>query len=273
MDELLLHSKEIIEQAITDYKPGAIFIMFSGGNDSRAAYEVARTLRVPLTHFVHGNTRTGIKETTEYATKIGLDSGLSFLVADAGSAYEDYVMRKGFFGRGQTAHAYAYHVIKATTFRKASSLVRLRRRNFNVLMINGARREESYNRSRNLTSVTNVDPAAKRNIWVNIIHHWSKAERDDFLVEAKTPINPVTELLCRSGECLCGTMQTDEERKEASFWFPEWGKWVDDLEKRVTERFPWKWGESCSKAKMEAWRKGMDFMPACTSCQLKIQGE
>lgn len=46
-------SKEIVDQAIKDFKPNAIVIMFSGGNDSLAAYHVAKILKLPLTHFVH----------------------------------------------------------------------------------------------------------------------------------------------------------------------------------------------------------------------------
>jgi len=275
---LLEKSKEIINKAIKDYKPKAIFMMFSGGDDSRCAYEVATALNIPLTHFVFGNTRTGIPDTTDYVREFSLSSGLPYIEADAGEAYEDYVTRKGFFGRGEKAHSFAYHVIKASQFRKAASSIRHRRRNFNILLINGARQTESENRSKNLTDIYNVDPAATSNIWVNIIHHWEKKDCLDFLADCKSRRNPVTEALCRSGECMCGTMQSKEERNEAAFFFPEWGRWLDDIRRRVMidKGFTWDWGEHISnyaKAKMNGQMEfeqfadfTPEFQPACMDC-------
>ncbi len=268
-------SKQIITEAISRFSPSAIVIMFSGGNDSLAAYHVAKNLDIPLTHFVHGVTGTGIKETKDFARQVGRqESGLHYIEADAGTAYFDYVQRKGFFGRGLIAHSYAYHILKAQPFRKVCAKIRKRRRNFNILLINGARSSESLNRKNNFKSTFNTDPAAKNNIWVNLIHDWEKKDCSDFLSENSIKRNPVSELLCRSGECLCGTMQSDEERKEASLWFPDWGNWIDNLEKSVCKKFPWKWGVEINKYHLRELRgqQKMDlFQPACTSCLKKPQ--
>ena len=61
MNDLLKDSEEIILRAIFDYEPYAIVMMFSGGHDSLAAYHVAKALQVPVTHFMHGVTRTHSK--------------------------------------------------------------------------------------------------------------------------------------------------------------------------------------------------------------------
>lgn len=45
---ILENSKEIIEKAITDFKPKAVVLMFSGGDDSLTAYHVAKELGVKL---------------------------------------------------------------------------------------------------------------------------------------------------------------------------------------------------------------------------------
>ena len=57
-----------------------------------------------------------------------------------------------------------------------------------------------------------------------------------FLAREAICINPVAIELCRSGECMCGTMQTQAERREASAIYPEWGSWLSELEREVIAR-------------------------------------
>jgi 3'-phosphoadenosine 5'-phosphosulfate sulfotransferase (PAPS reductase)/FAD synthetase len=276
MNELLKQSREIVEEAILQYKPKAIFMMFSGGNDSRAAYEVCKILNVPLTHFVHGVTRTGIQETTSYVRNFAKETGLTYLEADAGDAFEKYIERKGFFGLGDTAHSYAYHLLKSQRFTTTAASLRKRRKGFNILFLSGARSDESKRRKRNFRRPINADPTVKSNIWVDVIFHWDKRNLLDFLHEAPSKPNPVTELLCRSGECLCGTMQSKEEGDEAAYWFPEWGDW----RRRMTEKarqsgFLWGWGEEMDEYTKHVMRgnlemfPGHEFQPACASCHLR----
>jgi len=274
----LTRSQEIITKAITDHKPYAIVTMFSGGDDSLTAYHVAKALKVPVTHLMHGVTGTGIPETTRFARKIGEQSGLNYIEANAGNAYEDYILRKGFFGVGRVAHDYAYHNLKAQPFRTAlSKEIRHRKRGRNILLINGARWQESANRKRLKNQSIRVDAHTPSNIWVNIINDWSKKDCRNFLESQER--NPVTDLLHRSGECLCGTMQRPfgETRKEISFWFPKWGQWLNDLEGQACKRgFCWGWGEdlppdiSERKRREKQIKNGQlefSFTPLCQSCQ------
>jgi len=269
--ENLKRSQEIIDRAIADYQPYAIVIMFSGGHDSLAAYHVARALNVPVTHFMHGVTGTGIRQTTAYARRMGEQSGLTYLEANAGDAYEQYVLRKGFFGIGNLAHEYAYHILKHKHFRAMiSQKIRHRKHGRNVLLINGARKQESPKRKQTIAVPIR---AAGPNIWVNIINDWSAVERNDFLSEYER--NPVCDILHRSGECLCGCTQWpyQETRREVSDWFPEWGRWLDDLEKRVRQcGFEWNWGEDIpqhlkDKKKLQKQvADGQLWLPMCQDC-------
>lgn len=279
MDELLEKSNDIVNKAILEYKPKIVVAMVSGGDDSLTAFKVAQRLNVKIDFIMHGNTRTGIEQTTKYVRQLAIDESLPYIEADAKDAYEKYVLRKGFFGLGKRAHTYCYHVIKATYFRKAISSIRQRRRNFKVLLLNGARKSESENRKNNLTQDTNIDPSAKSNIWVNIINHWDKTDCQDFLVDEKVTRNPVTEVLCRSGECMCGTMQSQEQRAEAAYWFPDFGDWLLKLEQKVWDNgFWWRWGEHIpsSHEERQAGQLDMfdgvnyDFLPMCHSCNLKF---
>jgi 3'-phosphoadenosine 5'-phosphosulfate sulfotransferase (PAPS reductase)/FAD synthetase len=270
--DVLESSREILQEAIAKYQPYAIVSMTSGGNDSLCAYYVTRHLGVTPTHILHGRTGTGIPETTDFVRRWAIGEGIDYIEADAGAAFEDYVLRKGFFGKGRTAHTYAYHLIKRGPFSAClSANIRQRKRGRNILLINGARIEESANRRSNMTSPFRVDPSTKSNIWVNVIHHWDKNQRDAFLQERHAPQNPVTKELCRSGECMCGTMQSLQARTEAAALFPQWGEWLDDLEARVRAAgFPWGWGEGVPQGWQDEKKGQLPlFQPMCVSCKLE----
>ncbi|MEO1023607.1 MAG: phosphoadenosine phosphosulfate reductase family protein [Bacteroidota bacterium] len=271
LHQRIIESRKIIEKAVLDFKPKAIVLMLSGGDDSLTAYHIAKQLGINIDFIIHGNTQTGITETFDFVKTEVERYRDNLLIADAGSAYVDYVLRKGFFGVGLDAHTYAYHVLKVQHFRRiVSRHIRKKRRNFPVLFINGARRKESQNRMKTMVSPYRRDPGAKNNIWVNIINEWDKHDCIQYLEGNGIKRNPVSVNLCRSGECMCGTMQTKGERLEASFFYPNWGKWVDELEKEVLKKFPWKWGEQISKHHVLELNGQLNaftsFQPMCVGC-------
>lgn len=254
-------SAKILRDAIDQFTPTHIVSMVSGGKDSAACDQVARELGVKIDFVIHGNTRCGIPETSQFVRDTYGKLG-EYIEADAGTAYEDYVLRKGFFGKGIGAHGFAYRVLKATPFRKSvSKAIRKGKRNVRVLLLNGARKDESENRQKHL-QVYRQDPAMMSNIWVNLIHDWSQDERDSYLDSRGTSINPVATQLCRSGECMCGTMQTHAERLEAAAIYPSWGNWLSNLEKEVVDRHGFGWGVTFPKARQEI----NEFQPMCKDC-------
>ena len=275
MDDLILESKDIFEKAMADFKPDAVCVMVSGGDDSMTTLTLALKLGIKVDFIIHGNTGTGLPQATEFARGLQERTGVPYIEADAGLKYETYVRRKGFFGTGGQAHSFAYHILKADNFRKViSKYIRKRRRGVNVLLLNGVRLEESKNRMDNFAnSVYRRDPASRGNIWVNIIQNWERSDCLDFLADEKIERSPVSLELGRSGECMCGTMQNRLARQQASEFCPKWGKWLDNLEKEVMKDFPWQWGQSAPKG----WHDGVrhlplfneDFQPACVGCKAK----
>lgn len=257
-------SARILRDAIDQFNPTHIVSMVSGGKDSAASDQVARELGVKIDFVMHGNTRCGIPETTEFVRSYYGGLG-EYVEADAGTAYEDYVLRKGFFGKGIAAHGFAYRVLKAAPFRKAvSKHIRQGRRDIRVMLINGARKDESENRQKHLQTFRR-DPASPGNIWVNLIHDWSQEDRDAYLRSRETPINPVARELCRSGECMCGTMQTAQERAEAAAIYPEWGQRLNELEAEVRAKHGFGWGEPFPKP-IDTRQAALDFQPMCKDC-------
>lgn len=263
ISELLASSQAVLRAAIDEFSPTHIVSMVSGGKDSAASDQVARELGAKLDLIIHGNTRCGIRQTTDFVRQTYGALG-AYEEADAGSAYEDYVLRKGFFGTGQGAHGFAYRILKATPFRKTiSRAIRQRKTGVRILLLNGARQNESENRQKHLR-VWRQDPAAPGNIWVSIIFDWSQDERDAYLRSRATPINPVATQLCRSGECMCGTMQSRQERLEAAALYPEWGGWIAGLEAEARALHGFGWGESIGD-RPDPCQLDM-FQPMCVGC-------
>lgn len=256
---------KILREAIEQFNPTHIVSMVSGGYDSAASDAVAEECGVKIDLRIHGNTRCGIQETSRFVERVYGNKSSDFAVADAGTAYEDYVLRKGFFGKGIAAHGYAYRVLKATPFRKTiSANIRQGRRNVRTLLINGARQDESENRKKNL-QVSRADPASKGDVWINPIHFWSEDVRNAYLESRGVELNPVAKALCRSGECMCGTMQSAAERVEASAIYPEWGNWIDNLEAEAVRLHGFGWGQSFPRVRKNSKQPDL-FQPMCKDC-------
>jgi 3'-phosphoadenosine 5'-phosphosulfate sulfotransferase (PAPS reductase)/FAD synthetase len=266
-----LSSKEIIERAIKDYQPYATVLMLSGGDDSMAALHVAKQLGIKIDFIMHGVTGTGIQETHDFVKQVVSQEDCRYIEANAGDSYINYVFRKGFFGVGETAHSYSYHLLKWTHFRREVSLkIRHKKRGRNILFINGARRQES---DRRLKTMVNPIRHVGSNIWVNIINDWPNGSPADFLNSCSIERNPVSKILCTSGECGCGTMLNPGDAVERGYHFPKWKVWLDSVVKEVKARgFSWGWAEPMPKGiAMEKRGQLNMFQPMCTGCKLNFE--
>lgn len=190
---------QTLEQAITQsafyaklalewFQPTHIVTMVSGGKDSAACHQLAIELGLPVTMTIHGRTGCGLEGTTDFVKETyGKDAPLE--IADAGNAYAEYVLRKGFFGKGIAAHGFAYRILKAEPFRKVvSKELRKGKRAVRVLLLNGAFKAESANRAANLRR-SRSDPGAPMNQWFNLIHDWTPELRDEYLASRNVPLS------------------------------------------------------------------------------------
>lgn len=283
-------AKQVMESSDA-LNPFMRVLMFSGGKDSQATFEVCKILGVKLDAIVHVNTGCGLPETTEYVRQWSETTGIPYVEADSGDQYEQRVRRKGFYGVGtgmQSAHSFAFRELKRTAYRRAIADLRERQRGRKVLMINGARAAESSNRDENMRGkyikcdqVRAGGLPASPNWWVTPLLDWSDEDRTTFLREQKCPINPVSKALCRSAECLCGSVQGLQARVEASAYNPEWGRWLDGLDEYAKQKFGFGWGESMPvpvgaeerklhkhlEAKGQMKLEFTDDSPMCSSCR------
>jgi hypothetical protein len=279
LDDKLLESQIIVQKAIIDYNPYAVCLMLSGGDDSITALKVALMLGVKIDFIIHGVTGTGLKDVRKYVHSVAALTGIKIIEADAGTAYEDYVKRKGFFGVGKVAHTFSYHILKANAFRHAvSKYIRKGKEGRKILLLNGVRVEESEDRADNYgDNPYRFDPAAPNNIWVNIIHWFLKNDCLHLLEAENFKRSPVAIYLGRSGECNCGTMQDEAGRIACGQYDPEWADWMKRLRKYVIQLFGWDISQNPDKKRMQEIRdevaKLSTFQPMCTGCkaqQLKL---
>lgn len=281
MDIKLKEAHEITKEAIKKYNPYAIVAMVSGGDDSLTALNVASDLGVKIDFILHGITGTGVQSTTDHVRKMATKFDAKYIEADAGNKYEKYVARKGFFGVGDSAHSFAYHVLKQQHFEAAlSKHIRQGKRGRKILLLNGARKLESKNRRMNIINPIMPMGTKKprdKNIWVSLIHGWSKRDCMDYLKDSKIGRCPAAVYCHRSGECMCGTMQTKEQGEEIAYWFPDWGQWWHDI-REVGRGHGFDWGEDYPpnlKAIHEREKQKAagqldifdDWLPMCQSCQ------
>lgn len=269
---MIENSREIVQRALLEHKPYAKVGLFSGGNDSLLLLEVLKELNVELDYIIHVHTGTGLPQTLDFVRDhCTTNYDNKYLEASAGHAYENYVLRKGFFGKGVDAHAFAYHILKAEYLRKEiSKHIRKGKRGRKILLFNGVRIEESDNRKYNFgKEEITIENGRPNDIWVNVIHWWTGTQKDEYLNGNSVQRSPVSIELGRSGECMCGTMQGALDRAAAKKFCPAWGKWLDDLEKAVIEKgFPWKWGENINKYHhMEMNGQINMFQPMCVGCK------
>jgi 3'-phosphoadenosine 5'-phosphosulfate sulfotransferase (PAPS reductase)/FAD synthetase len=223
---------------------------------------------------MHVHTGTGIQQTTDWVRWFATEyAQLPYLEGTAGDAYRNRVLSHGFPGMGRQAHSIMFHLLKHRVLTRVLAGIRQRKRGRKILILNGARLSESDNRAKNFADTPiRPDRPGSSNVWVNLLQHWSKADCQDICLDNKAPQNPVAKEICRSGECMCGTMQSQQAREEAAALYPEWGAQLDALEKEVKAvGFPWGWGEQIPQdwAREKAGQMRLfdqDFQPMCTSC-------
>lgn len=273
LDERILDSKEIVDRAIREKDPYAICLMLSGGDDSVTALQVAVMLGIKIDFIIHGVTGTGLPIVRKFVKALAEKKGIVLLEANAGTAFEDYVLRKGFFGRGGQAHKFSYHLLKANPFKRTiTKYLRKGLRGRPVILLNGVRVDESDNRMDNFgDNPYRMDD--RNNYWVNIIHWWSKKESLQLLEAEGIGRNPVSIALGRSGECNCGTAQSLADIFQAGELYPEWGKWMTALRKTVVAKHGWDIGQTPDKKVLADIKTAnillSDNMPMCVGCKAR----
>lgn len=293
MDSMKRISLETISEACDTYGCSKVFALFSGGDDSLAALRVA----VEHPHFaaaVHLNTGIGVETSREFARETCRKLRCPLIEYKATEnvradgkldpqIYEKIVMEYGFPGPTKLGHGAMYVRLKD---RGIARLLREHTdRKENIVLASGCREGESVRRMGTTKRIQqgvvgrNGKITDRRRVWVNHIHDWTKSDTDAFRRHCNLARNPVAELICKSGECLCGGFGNEGELEELCM-YPETrplGQYLLNLEPRVLAAgFPWRWHERPPKWWLEE-AKGQRFLfemskydapgPMCQKCE------
>lgn len=256
----------IVQRAIDEYKPVALRVGFSGGRDSLAITHWMMT-HYPETQVFHCNTGIGIERTREFVRQTCKEFGWPLIEIrakeDCGQDYDAIVKSHGF--PGPDGHRYVYSLLKERQIRK---LVRdaksAHKRRDCVLIAAGVRHDESVRRMGYGGQEVNKQGGQ---LWVSPIYWWSAAERDEYIRKHDLPINPVSQMLGMSGECLCGAYAHKGEKALVRLVCPETADRIDRLEQETLARgFRWGW-EGAPPAGGHDPRQADMFMPMCVGCE------
>jgi 3'-phosphoadenosine 5'-phosphosulfate sulfotransferase (PAPS reductase)/FAD synthetase len=269
-------SAEIIEQALAE-KPDAIFLMLSGGNDSLGAcHFAAGVLGDRPFHVAHINTGIGIPETRAHVYSVCAQYDWpikEYRAVHNGQRYEDIVLEHGFPGPAQ-------HLIMFSRLKERALRQLLREHDGTVMLVSGARKQESAKRMRLPDLPVHRDG---RKLWCSPFFYLSNEELSAYREKHAIPESPVRKFLCMSGECLCGAFARPGELKEIDLFFPATGQRLRELQARVNAAgFPWGWGE-----RPPAWFQNMkqaqqagqidafadELQMLCTSCNARNERE
>ncbi len=216
--------------AVERFNPSHVFALFSGGHDSLTSTAIAAH-HPRFSAAVHINTGIGIEETREFVREACRREGWPLIEMHPDQwTYDQLVMQRGGFPSGPKSHSTMYYFLKQRQVRR---LVREHKTGIHdrILLVTGIRIDESTRRMGAGLSI----PVRREGgqVWVNPILDWSARDCSDFIEETGLARNPVSDLLHRSGECLCGAFARANEIREIELWFPRTASRIHELEGRA----------------------------------------
>lgn len=270
MTSIATDASLIIDQAVRAYQPTHVFALFSGGHDSLCSTHIAAE-HPRFSGAIHINTGIGIEQTREFVRNTCRDQGWHLSEYRPPSSYESLVIAHGFPGP-----AHHYKMYQRLKERCLEQLLRDTRDPGNprgkILLISGRRRQESVRRMANCTDAIQVGPKpSNRVVWVNPIIDWCSRDKWSYMREHSLPKNRVVELLCMSGECLCGAFAKPGELDEIRRHYPAAAEEID----RIVEKAKEARQQHCVWGTRPANTKRFDVrqLPLCFSCENKYHAQ
>lgn len=238
-----------LDRAIAAFRPGRVFVAFSGGDDSLTAATIA-SLHPRVDSVFHIDTQTGAKATREFVEAASAKLGLSVTVGRSSVDYEDLCARFGLLGGGR--HRVYYNALKGRAFRQLgydAAWPPYGKKAAPILLVSGARADESKKRQKTVKTEAKRDAFEKRIVWLSIVGDWSKIDCLRYLEYRGLERSPLSSLLHRSAECNCPAYLSKDEYRELELWAP-------DAAIKVQR------GSDAAKAAGKWWKIGVPCPPA-----------
>jgi 3'-phosphoadenosine 5'-phosphosulfate sulfotransferase (PAPS reductase)/FAD synthetase len=285
IDQMITAGKRIVEEAIAAVRPAAIVAAFSGGNDSIVSTHFATTNVIGCGVW-NADTQIGLQPARKHIDACFKRFGWNGEIVkaepegpppeypygewtDGATAYEEFVLNFGF--AGPPMHGRMYQRLKERPL--ASFRRKTVQRGRRLLIISGIRADESAIRAGYRRAW--ADSPKTGCTWVNPFYYHTAADFAAYRDEFGLPHNPVKLKCGISGECCCGAFGKPETERPAYRGLDgPFADYLDRLEARVRERFPWSWGSGPPKWWVDQMR-GQQFLfpdawegfqPMCVGC-------
>jgi 3'-phosphoadenosine 5'-phosphosulfate sulfotransferase (PAPS reductase)/FAD synthetase len=262
-----LTPREIIDRAIEQYKPIAIYAGFSGGDDSLAVVKWMMD-NVPGCRPLHINTGIGIEAARVFVRETCKGQGWDLLEIrskeDCDQDYDELCRRFGF--PGPDGHRLMYQRLKERAVYEVARRAKIGKpRSAKVLIATGIRHDESLIRMGYAGREVNK---VRAQIWANPIYWWTKQHRDEYNAASGLPRSPVAKALGMSGECGCGAFAHPGELARWRAVDPSFGARIDLLQSEVLARgFTWGWEGRPPKGGFNKDQLGLFQHPLCVGCE------
>ena len=266
----------IIENGLKEIGTENLWACFSGGHDSLVATFLASQHR----HFkgvLHLDTGIGLRTTRNYVIDTCEKMGWNLKVYHATKNlkkdgtpnyqfYSELVMLHGF--PNGNSHQFMYARLKEYSLDRFRRDEKKADRWANVFTV-GIRWQESDRRKKYQGSYFKKESGKFGNVYP--IVDFSDCDKNLIIKEFNLPRNPVYEWYCKSGECLCGAFAHKNELLDIAKVEPEMVVRIENLNRYVTKRFPWKWGERIPKWYKQQKKEKMKETALCYSCEVRNQ--
>lgn len=231
---------------VSGQNPEHVGVAVSGGDDSITALHFAHNSpEIEIDFVVHIDTGIGIQETQEFVKRECEKLGVELYILGDDNArlghetYRSLVRRFGFPGANPIAHRNMWRNLKdKLTARFESQL------DGDLTLISGVRKFESELRYERLSD--NAIQSIRGITWASPLVEFTDEDLRKYRSNHEISENLVAELLCASGECLCGAYADRRNLPLIEEYYPETARQIYQLEWEALERaargeFPVRW--------------------------------
>jgi 3'-phosphoadenosine 5'-phosphosulfate sulfotransferase (PAPS reductase)/FAD synthetase len=254
----------ILSGAIDEHKPSSVWALFSGGHDSLCSTHIAAQ-HPRFSGVVTIFTGIGLSATRRFVYETCKANGwpLRIYRPRAINHYGRVVLEHGFPGPAQ--HGLMYRRLKERSLRRHIAAVKTKTKD-RIVLVSGCREAESRVR------MGRVEPVQQEgvSVWVAPCVSWENSDKAAYMERHALPRNAVVDLLCMSGECLCGAFARGRsELEEIALWYPEEAAEIEALQERAAEAgVPCRWGERPAEP-TECDPPAQGKLWLCHSCEIK----